>query len=172
MSISTRRCFSSFLAFCLIFTQTAQAYSLARLPYTHHKSRTDGSQQSYSRSSLTSDSGNLIASGTDLAAKAGDLALMAGGTVALLAGQDTLNQSSSTVTVTNPNFFTQQRSTVSDSSNRLDSLGSTAQGNRVKVTSGNDIVLQAAQLTAGGGGINLDAGGDLKLLAAVPLFAR
>ncbi len=62
------------------------------------KAHTDGTRQSFSRSSFTSNSGNLsvmagrklIAGGTDLAANAGDLALTAGGTVALLAGQDTL----------------------------------------------------------------------------------
>jgi filamentous hemagglutinin len=138
------------------------------------QARTDGARQSFNRSSLTSNSGNLnilagnnlIASGTDLAAKAGNLALTAGGTVALLAGQDTLNQSSSTVIVTNPNFFTKQRHTITDTYASLDYQGSTAQGNSIKVSSGSDTLLQAASLSAGRGGIALDAGGDLKLLAA------
>ena len=138
------------------------------------QARTDGTRQSFNRSSLTSNSGNLnilagnnlIASGTDLAANAGNLALTAGGTVALLAGQDTLNQSSSTVIVTNPNIFTKQHHTITDTYASLDYQGSTAQGNSVKVNSGADIVLQAAQVTSGAGGINIDAGGDLKLLAA------
>lgn len=155
------------------------------------RARTDGTNQSFNRSSIinnsdptSTDSGqaptisgqaklnilagnNLVASGTDLAANAGDLALTAGGTVALLAGQDTLNQSSSTVIVTNPNFFTKQRHTITDTYASLDYQGSTVQGNSIKVSSGADTVLQAAQVTSGGGGINLDAGGDLKLLAAV-----
>ncbi|KXS32931.1 MAG: hypothetical protein AWT59_0940 [Candidatus Gallionella acididurans] len=138
------------------------------------QARTDGTKQSYSRSSFTSNSGNLnivsggnlIASGTDLAANAGNLALTASGTVALLAGQDTLNQSSSTVIVTNPNFFTKQRHTITDTYASLDYQGSTVQGNSIKVSSGADTVLQAAQVTSGAGGINIDAGGDLKLLAA------
>ncbi len=166
------------------------------------QARTDGTKQSYSRSSFTITSdlaadfgqpsrmassstsnsgpstssgqaklnimagGNIIASGTDLAANAGNLALTAGGTVALLAGQDTLNQSSSTMIVTNPNFFTKQHHTITDIYASLDYQGSTAQGNSVKVNSGADIVLQASRVTSGAGGINIDAGGDLKLLAA------
>lgn len=138
------------------------------------QARIDGTKQSYSRSSLASGSGNLnivsggnlIASGTDLAANAGNLALTAGGTVALLAGQDTLNQSSSTVIVTNPNFFTKQHHTITDTYASLDYQGSTAQANSINVSSGADTVLQAAQLTSGAGGTNIDAAGDLKLLAA------
>ena len=143
-------------------------------PDITNKAHTDGTKQSYSRSSLTSNSGNLnivsggnlIASGTDLAANAGDLALTAGGAVALLAGQDTLNQSSSTLIVTNPNAFTKQRHTITDSYASLDYQGSTAQANSIKISSGADTVLQAAQVTASAGGINIDAAGDLKLLAA------
>ena len=139
------------------------------------QAHTDGTKQSFSRSNITSNSGNLsivsggnlIASGTDLAANVGDLALTAGGTVALLAGQDTLNQSSSTVIVTNPNFFTKQHHTITDTSSSLDYQGSTAQANSIKISSGADTVFQAAQVTAGAGGINIDASGDLKLLAAV-----
>ena len=138
------------------------------------KAHTDGTKQSFSRSSFTSNSGNLsvmaggnlIAGGTDLAANAGELALTAGGTVALLTGQDTLNQNSSTVTVTNPNFFTKQHHTITDTYASLDNQGSTAQGNSIKISSGADTVLQAAQLKSGAGGINIDAGGDVRLLAA------
>ena len=250
----TRRLLLIFVAFCLIFSQTVQAYSFAWLPHQYQRSiaqgnsvnitsgkdinvagtninavhdinvaamgdvnitaatgtygsayyshetttglqfgsggnpfsltdsgpditmqaRTDGTKQSYNRSSLTSNSGNLnvvsggnlIASGTDLAANAGNLALTAGGTVALLAGQDTLNQSSSTLIVTNPNAFTKQHHTITDTSSSLDYQGSTAQANSIKISSGADTVLQAAQVTSGAGGINIDAAGDLKLLAA------
>ncbi len=144
-------------------------------PDITNKAHADGTNQSFNRSSLTSNNGNLnimsggnlIASGTDLAANAGELALTAGGTVALLAGQDTLNQSSSTIIVTNPNFFTKQRHTITDTNASLDNQGSTAQGKSVKVSSGADIVLQAAQVKSGESGIDLDAGGDIKLLAAI-----
>ncbi|OIR09839.1 filamentous hemagglutinin [mine drainage metagenome] len=138
------------------------------------QARIDGTKQSYNRSSLTSTGGNinvvaggnLVALGTDLAAKTGNLALTAGGTVALLAGQDTLNQSSSTLIVTNPNAFTKQHHTITDTSSSVDYQGSTAQANNINVNSGADTVLQAAQVTSGAGGINIDAAGDLKLLAA------
>jgi filamentous hemagglutinin len=144
-------------------------------PEITRKAREDGSKQSYSRSSLTSNGGNtnimaggnLIASGTDLAARTGDLALTAGGSVALLAGQDTLATESSTVTITHPNLIAEQRHTITDSYNSLDYQGSTAQANKITVSSGADIVLQAAGITAGEGGISLDAGRDIKLLAAV-----
>ena len=144
-------------------------------PEITRKAREDGTKQSYSRSNLTSKTGNLkimaggnlVASGTDLSAKAGDLALTAGGTVALLAGQDTLSQQSSTQVVTNTNLISQQRRTITDSYDSLTYQGSTAQGKKVTVSSGAGAILQAAQITAGEGGLNLDGGRDIKLLAAV-----
>ncbi len=143
-------------------------------PETTNKARTDGTNQSYNRSSFTSNSGNLsilavgnlIASGTDLAADKGELALTAGGTVALLAGKDTLNQSSSSKTVTQDNIFTKQRHTITDTYASLDYQGSTLNGKSVKINSGADTILQATTVTAGEGGITIDAGGDIKLLAA------
>ena len=155
--------------------QMTNAFSITdHGPDITNKAHTDGTKQSFNRSSFTSNSGNLnimaggnlVASGTDLAADKGDLVLTAGGTVALLAGQDTLNQSSSTIVVTDPNFFTKQRRTITDTNASLDYLGSTAQGKSVKVSGGGDIVLQAADVKAGEGGIALDAGNDIQLLAA------
>ena len=55
-----------------------------------------------------------------------------------IAGQDTLNQSSSTVIVTNPNAFTKQHHTITDTYASLDNQGSTAQGNSIKISSGGD----------------------------------
>jgi len=145
-------------------------------PETTAKSRTDSTSQSFSRSHLSSKNGNLsivaaggnlLASGTDLAAKSGDLSLTAAGTVALLAGQDTLTKDSSIVTVTNPNVVTKQRKTITDAYNSIDNQGSTAQGMSVKVSSGYDIILQGAQFNAGKGGIDLNAGHDIQLLAAM-----
>jgi len=138
------------------------------------KSRTDATNQSYNRSSLASKNGNLniltggdlVAVGTDLVANAGEVAFAAGGTAALLAGQDTLSQESSTFILSNPNFFTKQRRTITDSNNSLDYLGSTVQGNSVKISGGADIILQATDVKAGEGGINLDAGRDIQLLVA------
>jgi hypothetical protein len=83
-SMTIRRQLCLFITISLIFTQTAQAYSLAMLPQSN--------QQSFSRSSLTSTNGNLTlmangnlsATGTDLAANAGNMALSAGGSVVLL----------------------------------------------------------------------------------------
>ena len=180
MFFTVRRLLSFLISICLILTQTAQAYSLARLPHKHQhpditsQSRLDATNQSFNRSSLIAGNGltiisgnNIIASGTDMAANKGDLALNAGGTVALLAGQDTLSQQSSTQILTNPNFFTKQRRSITDTYNSIDSQGSTLAGNSVSINSGADIILQAAQVAAGTGGINLDAGNTLQLLAAV-----
>lgn len=171
-------------------------------PEITRNERTDGTRQSFNRSSLTitddlatdfwqpdrmADSssnssgstspgqaklsimagGNIIASGTDLATNAGDLELIAGGSIALLAGLDTVNQNSNSLIVTNPNAFTKQRRTITDNYASIDYQGSTAQGNNVKISSAADIVLQAAQVNSGKGGITLDAGGDIKLLAAI-----
>ena len=139
------------------------------------KQRTDATQQSFSRSNLGSRSGNLnlvagnnlIVSGSDLSANAGNLNLIANGTVALLTGQDTLNQSRSTETQTDLNFYTQQTRTVNDSNSSLINTGSTAQGKTINIISSNaDIILQAASLKAGDGGINLNAGRDIQLLTA------
>ncbi|MFZ2334098.1 MAG: DUF637 domain-containing protein [Sideroxyarcus sp.] len=149
-------------------------------PETTNKARTDGSNQSYNRSSLTSKQGNLnllavgnlIASGTDFAADNGELALNAGGAVALLAGQDILNQSSSSKTVTQDNIYTKQRHTITDTYASLDYQGSTLKGKAVKINSGGDTILQATTVTAGRGGITIDAGGDLKLLAAANQQSR
>jgi len=92
-----RRILCLLLPLCLIFTQTAQAYSLARLPYKYQRI-------------------NIAA---------------AGGTVAILAGQDTLSQQSSTLINGHPNAFTQQRRTITDTYNSIDSEGSTLAGNGV-----------------------------------------
>jgi len=155
--------------------QAKNAFSITNHgPETTNKARTDGTNQSFNRSSLNSkegnlsilSGGNLISSGTDLAADKGDLALTAGGTVALLAGQDTLNQSSSSKTVTQDNIFTKQRHTITDTYASLDYQGSTLNGKSVKIKSGVDTILQATSVTAGEGGITIDAGGDIKLLAA------
>ena len=155
--------------------QAKNAFSITNHgPETTSKARTDGTNQSFNRSSLNSkegnlsilSGGNLISSGADLVADKGDLALTAGGTVALLAGQDTLNQSSSTKTVTQDNIFTKQRHTITDTYASLDYQGSTLNGKSVKINSGADTILQATTVTAGEGGITIDAGGDLKLLAA------
>ena len=151
-------------------------------PETTSKARTDGSNQSENRSSLGTNSGkltimaggNLVAQGADLAAKTGAVTLAAANTIALLAGQDTLNQSSSTVIASNPNFFTKQHYTLDESSNSLVNFGSTLNGEGLELQSGADIILQAADIKAGPstgsgqatGGIALDAGGDLLLLAA------
>lgn len=96
----------------------------------------------------------------------GKITLTAGGTVAMLAGQDTLSQSSSTLIVTNPNAFTKMRRTITDTFASLDYSGSTLQGESVKINAGNDIMLQATDVKAGRGGIELEAGNDILLLAA------
>lgn len=96
----------------------------------------------------------------------GKINLTAGGTVAMLAGQDTLSQSSSTLIVTNPNLFTKIRRTITDTFDSLDYSGSTVQGDSVKINAGRDIMLQATDVKAGLGGIELEAGNDILLLAA------
>ena len=161
--------------------QATNAFSITdHGPDITSKAHTDGSKQSQNRSSLVSKSdnlnlmagGNLIATGSDLAADKGDLALNAGGTIALLAGQDLENTTSSTVIVTDPNFFTKQRRTITDTSSDLTWQGSTVQGKSVKLNSGGDLVLQASDVKAGEGGITLDAGNDVKLLAATNQHSR
>jgi hypothetical protein len=56
--------------------------------------------------------------------------------------------------------------TITDTRGSLTNTGTSASGKSISMTSGSDIVLQATRVTAGEGGINLDAGRDLKLITA------
>jgi filamentous hemagglutinin len=96
----------------------------------------------------------------------GTISLSAGKAIGLLAGQDTLNTSSSTLIITNPNAFTKQQATLDITSSSVHNFGSGLTGNAINMGSGADTVLQGANAQAGTGGININAGGNLQMLAA------
>lgn len=144
------------------------------------KSHLDSATQSLSKSLIQSKNGNLIAEAgnnliiagsdlqTDIQAQQsrGQINLKAGNVIALLSGTDTLSETRSTDTITQTSLISKQKRSIATTSDTTASFGTSLTGNAINLQSGADTLLQGTQLNAGTGGINIDAGNDIKLLAA------
>ena len=138
------------------------------------QNQADGQIQSQNRSQVGSTNGNLtiaagnnlVVSGSQLGAatngssQQGKVDLQAANSLALLAGTDVVNSSSSSYVVRSTDYILSRKRILDTStSTSTHSFGSTLAGNGLNLQSGSDTILQGSSLNAGKNGIAIQAGG-------------